>query len=419
MRWIFRISLTLGLLGLATLAVWPYLPALEREWMHFKTAWAQVRSGDEPKAEAPTETPTPEPRNARDRRVATPPQNPAALPADAPTKSDPFLAETRRRARQDPEATMHWLQNHATGAERLRGMLEVVALWATDDSESALIWLESNAQGLARLETLHSGIEVWAERDPETAAAWIDGMANDGSKLTAAKSLAAKWVQNEPQQAAAWVSGLPDGPLRHEAAATLAESWARLDPRAASLWAFAEAEFRGHTTPLMLTVESFTAQAPEVAEAFLREMTDAASVPSALTRHISTRAEIDPNGTATWLERISPNDPLYSPEHANVLMQVWGGSDSIAASEWLSRQPPGEQRDAAIEGFSLSIQSFEPEAAVAWANSIGDPQRRLQGLEASIQSWAKNQPVEALEWLKNADLEPALLEQLAREIPWD
>ena len=89
---------------------------------------------------------------------------------------------------------MQWLQSEFTGPERLRGMLEVVAVWAADDSENALLWLESNAQGLARLETLNSGIELWSQQDPTAAATWVEGMANDGSKVTAATVLAATWA---------------------------------------------------------------------------------------------------------------------------------------------------------------------------------------------------------------------------------
>lgn len=353
------------------------------------------------------------------------PRRPILLPiapppvAAADADEDPFLAEARRRAEEDPEAAMLWLQSQSTGSERLRGMLEVVALWAADDSESALLWLESNAQGLARMETLHSGVELWAESDPIATANWIDGMANDGSKLAAAKSLAAKWVQGSPTAASAWVSGLAPGPIRDEAASALAQAWAASDPEAASIWAFSEAEFNGNDQLLIETIQSYTAQSPDEAEKFLRQMTQAYTAPTVLTSHVLERAEQDPVATAEWLTQLSPDDPIYSAEYANGLMQVWAESDSIAASEWLSQQPQGAQRDAAVSGFSESIQRFEPEAAAAWANTISDPERRVLRLEESVRSWAETRPVEALEWLKSAELEPALREQLAREIPWD
>ena len=405
---------------LAASVIWSHLPfpqlgqeLLNQTWLKALTAEDAVPTS---KAEA---TASNEDFNNHRERVLTTPNIPAAPEEVVEEEKDPFLAEARRRAQDDPAGAMLWLQEQSSGSERLRGMLEVVALWAADDSESALLWLESNAQGLARLETLNSGVELWAASDPIAAASWIDGMANDGSKVTAAKSLASTWVQTKPKQAAAWVAGLPYGSIRDEAAAALAAAWAEKDPEAASIWAFAEAEFNGNKELLVTTIQSYTREAPEEAEAFLRDMTEATDAPAVLTSHVLARAEADPAATAEWLANMSPSDPIYSAEYANGLMQVWAESDSIAASEWLSQQPQGAQRDAAVYGFSESIQRFEPEAAAAWANTIDDPDRRIMRLTESINLWARSQPAEALEWVKSAELEPAVRERLASSIPWD
>jgi hypothetical protein len=418
MRWLIRVFLIFAFIGLACLAAWPYLPNLKREAQHFYQAWQQIRQNETPERTPNIELTATEPELDRARKLVTPEQLQSQETISEKAK-DPFLAEARQRASEDPEAAMQWLQSQHSGSERLRGMLEVVALWAADDSESALLWLESNAQGLARLETLNNGVELWAERNPTAASEWIDGMANDGSKVTAAKSLAATWVQTQPEQATAWVAGLPAGKIRDEAAAALAESWAQQDPEAASLWAFAEAEFNGNTELLVSTIQTYTREAPEEAEALLREMAEAADAPVVLTSHVLARAEANPAATAEWLANMSSDDSIYSPEHANGLMQVWAESDSIAASEWLSQQPQGKQRDAAVYGFSESIQRFEPEAAAAWANTISDPDRRVMRLTESVNNWASTQPAEALEWVKTADLEPAVRQHLAGSIPRD
>ena len=419
MRWLFRISLTLAFLGLTLLAAWPYLPQLQKEWQLLVRTWEQVRAGESSQAEAVRATTEAEPSSRRTRKVITPDQITEKTPLASEIKFDPFLAEARRRAEADPEAAMQWLQLQSTGSERLRGMLEVVALWAAEDSESALLWLESNAGGLARLETLNSGIELWAETDPLAAAAWIDGMANDGSKLSAAKSLAGKWVREAPEAASAWVSGLAPGPIRDNAAAALVNAWAEIQPEAANIWAFAEAEFNRDDTLLVEAIHRYTSQSPAEAEAFLRQMAKAYAAPDVLAGHVLARAEQDPAATAEWLSQLPSGDLFHSAQYATGLMQVWAETDSIAASQWLSEQSPGEQRDAAIFGFSESIQRFEPEAAAAWANTIDDPDQRLMRLEASLRSWAQAQPVEASQWIKGAELEPTLREKLASLIPRD
>jgi len=419
MRWLFRISLTLAFLGLACLAVWPYLPKVAREAEIFYATWQKMREGKPAETGVDTSEPTPaKPTADRGRNLISPDQLLAKAPGIAAT-DDSFILEARRRAKEDPTAAMEWLKSQHSGSERLRGMLEVVALWAAEDSESALLWLESNAQGLARIETLNNGVELWAERNPTAAAEWIDGMANDGSKATAAKALAAKWVQSEPEAAVKWVAGLPDGPIRKEATQALAESWIQQDAKAASIWAFSEAEFNGNYDLLGETIREFSKQSPEEAEAFVRDMAEADYSPIALASHVLGRAEDDPAGTAKWLATMSPDDPIYSAEYANGLMQVWAESDSIAASEWLSEQPKGAQRDAAIYGFSETIQQFEPAAAAAWANTIDDPDRRIMRLTESVSQWARTRPKEALDWVKTAELEPAVRTHLANQIGAD
>ncbi|MDQ8195843.1 hypothetical protein QEH59_15525 [Coraliomargarita sp. SDUM461004] len=356
----------------------------------------------------------------------TTPRRPLLLPITQPITTntwaepnDAFLAEARRRALKDPEAAMAWLQNQHSGSERLRGMLEVVALWATQDSESTLLWLESNAQGLARLETLNNGVELWAQRNPNAAAEWVDGMANDGSKATAAKALATQWAQADPSAAAAWVSTLPTGPIRQQATLALAESWIQIDAQAASVWALSEAEFNGNYDLLQQAIREFSQQSPIAAEAFVRDLAGAPHADKAITSLITGRAQEDPAATALWLSEMSSDDPIYSTEHANKLMQVWAESDSIAASEWLSQQTLGPLRDAAIYGFSETIQSFEPEAAATWANAISDPDQRVLRLTDSINQWARTQPHQALKWIKTAELEPAVRTHLANYIGAD
>jgi hypothetical protein len=412
MRWAFRIFLFLGFFGLAFLAVWPHVPAIKKEANLLYQAWQKVR--DEEPAKVDTSVAEEAPKSEAPRRqILTPTTIDGSLPELTPSE-DPFIMEARQRAQEDPEAAMQWLQSQSSGSERLRGMLEVVALWAAEDSQSALLWLESNAQGLARLETLSSGIELWADQNPTDAAAWIDGMANDGSKVTAAKSLAAKWVLTQPGEASAWVAGLPAGPLRDKASTALADAWVKVDPQAAAVWAFSEAEFNGNTALLESTIKTFTKQSPDEAEAFLRDMAEVTDAPTVLTNHVLARAEQDPAATAAWLSKMSPSDPIYSAEYANGLMQVWAESDSIAASEWLSQQPAGEQRDAAIYGFSESIQRYEPEAAAAWANTIDHPDRRMTRLIDSVRIWAQTDPEAAQEWVNTAELEPAVRQMLSR-----
>ncbi|MFL2833108.1 MAG: hypothetical protein ACJ0BK_05815 [Coraliomargaritaceae bacterium] len=395
------------------------MPKIEREVAHFYDTWKSIREG-----QGIVDTlEDPEPKTdeaAVDRGRSLIPPNTLNLEiVSTDSTEDSFILEARRRAKEAPTAAMDWLQSQHSGSERLRGMLEVVALWAAEDSESALLWLESNAQGLARLETLNNGVELWAERNPTEASQWIDGMANDGSKAIAAKALVAKWAEAEASVAAEWVAGLPNGPVQEKAKEALVKSWVMQDAKAASVWALAEAEFNGDYELLGETIREFSKQSPEEAESFVRDLGEANYSEIAVTSLVMGRAEEDPAATAEWLVKMAPTDPIYSDEYANELMQIWAESDSIAASEWLSTQNPGQQRDAAISGFSESILRYEPEVAAVWASTISDADRRMKQLGHNVGIWAGTQPAEALDWVQTAELEPAVRTHLANLISGD
>ena len=386
---------------------------------HFYDTWKSIREGQG--IVDTLEDPEPKTDEAavdRGRSLIPPNTLNLEIVSTDPTE-DSFILEARRRAKEDPTAAMDWLQSQHSGSERLRGMLEVVALWAAEDSESALLWLESNAQGLARLETLNNGVELWAERNPTEASQWIDGMANDGSKAIAAKALVAKWAEAEASVAAEWVAGLPNGPVQEKAKEALVKSWVMQDAKAASVWALAEAEFNGDYELLGETIREFSKQSPEEAESFVRDLGEANYSEIAVTSLVMGRAEDDPAATAEWLVKMAPTDPIYSDEYTNELMQIWAESDSIAASEWLSAQNPGQQRDAAISGFSESILRYEPEVAAVWASTISDADRRMKQLGHNVGIWAGTQPAEALDWVQTAELEPAVRTHLANLISGD
>lgn len=413
MRWLFRIALTLAFLGLIALATIPYLPRIQQELATLQTAWQNARTGEPSiSSDEPSET----------DEIAAEPRRAVVIPTsevEIEIGTDPFIAEARNRAQQDPEAAMDWLQGQANNPDRIRGMLEVVALWAAKDSESALLWLESNAQGVARLETLNSGVELWAQQDPLAAAAWINGMANDGSKVTAAKTLASSWAQTAPNEALQWLNDLPLGPLRNEAAVALVESWTKNDPEKATIWALSEAEFNNNAELLNLSIQNYAQHSPDDAEVFMRELTDAYEAPDAINTYVHARATNDPAEAMNWHANLDQQDPLKNEDNSRIIMAEWSRTDSVAASSWLRSQSPSQERDTAIIGFNETMMQFEPKAATAWVNLISDPEVRTSKLTTSVQTWATTQPVEALNWVKTAELEPDLRAALANEIGAD
>ncbi len=400
---------------LAYFAIQPHWPLLTREASHLIATWQTIRNTSEPgKESAGTEVASAEAsRPAPRRSLLAPTRQEDESSSTEDMGADAFIRDIRQRARKDPEAALLWLQESHGGGERLRGMLEVVALWAAEDSESALLWLESNARGIARMETLHSGVELWAGRAPQATAAWVDGMANDGSKIAAARALAKQWASSAPEQAADWVAGLPNGEIAGAASLELVDSWAETDPEAAAVWALTQAEYRGNDRALEQSIQNYTKQDPAGAEAFVRELAEAYESPGPAGTYARALATEDPAAAAAWFSQLDEGDPIYSSDHATTILKTWAESDSIAASAWLSEQPGGPRRDAAVTGFVETIQRFEPSAATQWAETIESPSLRTQQLEANFSAWAQQSPSEAQAWLESAELEPAVRTGLA------
>jgi len=419
MHWIFRSLLTLAFVGLATLAVLPHTDTLRNEWQHLRETWEIVRSRAPSQSTAAVESSNTPGTSDRGRTVHKPAPAGRAFIAKSAADNDPFLTEARRRAQDDPESAMAWLQVQSLSQDSVRGMLEIVAVWAAEDSESALLWLESNAQGLARHTTIQSGMELWAQQDPSAAATWIGGMANDGSKITAAKALAANWAGQNPNEASQWVEQLPAGSLRNDAASALLESWAATDPEAAAIWALTEAEYHGNTDLLNLSIQHYTQANPAEAEQFLRSVNEAYEAPAAIETYVRTRAQTNPMDAMEWQIQLPPTDPLNDPKNSEVIMQEWSRTDSVAASTWLNDAATGDQRDAAIVGFTTTMLDFEPEAAAAWSNTISEPDQRIVQLNRTILSWSHTHPHEALQWVKDAELEADLRNALASQIGAD
>ncbi len=417
MRQFTRSFLMLALLGTTTLALLSYTGTIRREWNYLCQTWERVRERSTANQAGMAIEPAPVPDlPQRNRTVRMPARQAVQTAPELASSDDPFLVEARRRAADDPVAAMHWLQTEATSHNRLRGMLEVVALWAAKDSPAALLWLESNAQGLARVETLNTGMELWGQQDPVAAAAWIDGMVNDGSKVSAAKALVSSWAGQDPENASQWIGQLPLGRLRDEAARTLVDSWAKTEPEAAAIWALSEAEFNGNTDLLKLSIEQYTQTSPHEAEHFVRSMHEAYQAPAAIEAYVRSLARTDPIKAMDWQHALPAADPLRQTKHAEIIMQEWSHIDSVAASIWLHSAVPGTQRDAAIIGFTTTMLHFDPEAAVAWSNTISVPEQRIAQLNRAMQSWAYTHPDQALDWLQQTALEPDLRRALADQI---
>jgi hypothetical protein len=85
----------------------------------------------------------------------------------------------------------------------------------------------------------------------------------------------------------------------------------------------------------------------------------------------------DPAAAASYL---SANQDLpYVNRIAEPALEAWAASSPIEAAEWLKSQQGG-LRDAGAAGLAKAVARSEPQSAVIWAISIGDPALRTATL---------------------------------------
>ena len=57
---------------------------------------------------------------------------------------------------------------------------------------------------------------------------------------------------------------------------------------------------------------------------------------------------------------------------SETLINRWAQSDPYAAGAWLRTLPPGDSRDGTVISFTRHISGSDPQAAIQWAETIGN-----------------------------------------------
>lgn len=80
---------------------------------------------------------------------------------------------------------------------------------------------------------------------------------------------------------------------------------------------------------------------------------------------------------------------------------AWADADPESAGLWLNAQPRTPELDAIASQYSTALRE-NPEAAVLWAESIGNPRTRLLETATHYRNWQARDPAAAGAWLAGA-----------------
>jgi hypothetical protein len=290
--------------------------------------------------------------------------------------------------------------------------IEVVLLaewWADFDPKAAFDWSRNSAIGHHPL-VMHSVLEAWARRDPLAARDALAGLVDPFLRRGSIDSLISGWDASGRPGLIEYLRSLGASVDALMSMAPLARRHVLRDgAEGAFAWA-----------------EAFPEDPPEDALRFKLQM---------FRRVASAAAPIDPEKTAAWAARHAngPNGDGLLARTATGWVSQFGDGEKVL--RWLSTQPDGAQRDDAVqEGYiAWSIRSYDqatawllatphqlwmepalgvqasrlattdPEAAIAIARGLQNPDLREQTYVSIGDTWLRRDPEAARRWLASGE----------------
>jgi hypothetical protein len=272
-------------------------------------------------------------------------------------------------ARQDPQRAIALAagQNNF----RLRAALLRAALkgWGTTNPEAAVAWAQTETV-MDQAQAVNALLQG-AVQDPDQAASVTAALIKNDSSRAAEYGgdlISALTEAGQFERAANFAAG---------GAANCREDW--MLP-AYSRWA----EFQ-----------------PQAAVASAMQITDPGLREAALNAITVGWSPTDPKGMVDFAQN---NLPAGQQDFAlSSAIGFWADSDPAAAATWINQNTSGPQTDTGVSEIALSPQLAQnPEVAITWAESILNPQLRLETLTTLIEKWTAVDRASAENYIRNS-----------------
>ena len=235
---------------------------------------------------------------------------------------------------------------------------EIGEALAHRDPVAAAQWARGIVTPLEAIEVATSSTyEVWSRQDPAAAARSLNSQPLAVEALPAIEAVASNWAAYDADAAFAWVHELPE-PFRAGGIARIVS--AIRDPGASST-AFGE----------------MIVNLPE-------EYLKAANLSAKCKEMISSLASQSPTDAINWAGSLPAS--TFRQESLDLAAKRWAEVDPVGLSEWLSGQPPSQERDYAIASLVSNVPD-DNESTFVWAQSMSPGELRLRVLKDVFVPW--------------------------------
>jgi hypothetical protein len=278
-----------------------------------------------------------------------------------------------RWAKLEPNNAFAFAADIDEPKRRYDSKLKVLQSWGEGDPAGALAFLAENPDSSITRYAEGAVFDGLAKGDIQVALAFFESINEKdtpygGATYSAVRNL----FERNDRKVIAWAEGLPEGEVRGRAIDGVIDQWARYDPVAAKAWMEKNATGEALPSAQIELGESWARVDPEAAIAWAAEV------------------EADPRTTARIKERI---------------FSRWMQYDYESAANFLVEQEPSPQLDRAFEMYIAKARHYDPEATMAWAESITDPKRRVRAIHSVAAVWKSRDNAAYKGYLQNAGLD--------------
>ncbi|MFT5408814.1 MAG: hypothetical protein ACI8XO_000773 [Verrucomicrobiales bacterium] len=294
-----------------------------------------------------------------------------ALMDPGPAQRDAYTEVLNRWAQLDATAALE----HVAGIEapkfRYDATINVLRHWAAVDPAAAVKFADSNTNNdLPRgsLAAVFRGIGN--SMDTTAALGYLASIENEEHQRYAYDTVRELFDRNDAE-VIKWTESLPEGKTRDRSTLALIDQWARYDPIAAKAW--------------------------------LAENTSDSNRAGALVELGESWARSDPESAAAWAQNVDTEGARPGKIFDQVFRR-WMEYDVAKAAGYLAEQEPSPELDGALEQYIQRIKSVDPDATMAWAESISDPKRRRNAVLQVAKVW-RTQDLQAYQsYIANSDV---------------
>lgn len=231
------------------------------------------------------------------------------------------------------------------------------------DPKGALSYA-SEQQGGEKFMATSSALRTWTRLDPAAALAWAQ---NEGAAL--------QFETNRGGPGGPGGEGQDNQPKENFALLSVISQLAKTDIDKAILTASTTEIGRfGNRTVETLASELITQRGADAARKMVDSLPDGSFKNEYIQQVAGRLADKDAPGTATWAMDLPAGDAKRRA--LGEAIDEWVKTDATAAGNFLAKLPASTDTDSARETYARGVVKNDPAAALTWAATITEPDRR-------------------------------------------